>query len=210
MVNSLYELTRPSTEIAKSRFLDNFCGDGTLDLWAIRQVSGSGGSGAIQDGLDNGYKVNTSTSSSAFGLYLVNKNHFSTGCGIVSIFQSQRLNSCDNSMRGGLAVNAGINEYIFAEMTNICCAGVLLVSEESCNVGSVSAGICADTSWHGYKVKVVDSEFGLLWVDGILQATQSCTSTLPNSPLQPLWYIDNKASGTDAQGRLRYFEAYNI
>jgi len=205
--SSLYEHLFPLTTVMRQRMVENFDGDALdTDRWSL--VTNGTSSGAMDDVVDGGYKIQSGTTIGSFGILTFNdKRHYSETASI-GITVCKIVNNTNVRMRSGLAerhtsalVHNSVMVLGFGSVTNF-----ELETRTASSGASTDTGLAHDSNFHSHKMKA-KSASAELTIDGILRATR--TTLLPVAKMQPVHAISNSGGATNESGSIRYFEAYN-
>jgi len=192
--------------IGKSRFEDPFSADELNEMWTFTDHGGVG-SGVMDDSLHGGYKITTgAVNGNSSSINHNDINHYSeVGC--ILIAEVKKPDSASS-------VNMTLNEQItneldtFIEHQNDTAQTFqrLRTRRNSGTAISTSTSIADNTIYNNVKLQL-RAATGLLWLEGDLEAINT-GSSLPDVPLQPLFYALTRASATK-NGHVRNMEVYN-
>ena len=199
-------MTNPLTTVRKQHFWDWFSGDSVNARWRQRDVGGAG-TFSMVDAVDEGFSVLTNTTSADHSMIDFNdkRQYEPTGSVMISIFRIVTLTS--RVVQVGLGndstdptVNAGDSAFI-----NIGSGSFYaLRSNDGVTRTSIDTSISNDTSFHNHKIECGSADIKET-LDGVLEVTK--TTNRPTIKLQPFLMAYNSTS--QAEGRIRYCEAYN-
>jgi len=202
-VESLYRQLYGPTEVAKQRVVENFSGDTLDERWSISHDKG--GSGAMDDAIDGGFKqtsggANDNTADLKFNDI---KQYSNTDSEWIWVVKHPIVSSNLIFLHGlGSIINADgyTARYRQSEHNN------WQLSTTKTTATNTDTGIVSTTNivkFHG-KIK---SASATLFIDGILGATN--TTTMPDKKLQPWSWYRNDAASVVRDINYLYFEAWN-
>jgi len=192
----------------KQHFIEWFSGKQLPSYWGTGNT-GSGGSGAMTDEVDGGYKMSSAYNNSLNGIHFSDKRQYSpTGSVCIVVLKRQTATSSNDAVRGGFVNTfAGTTNYAYVQDNETATYKTLKTADGS-TAYSANSTVAVDTAWHNYKIELKSSTID--WsIDGTVQTT---VSNVPQSStkLQPMSAGGNltSANGTP-EGRIRYMECYN-
>jgi hypothetical protein len=206
---SVYEMfVEDLTTVRKQHFWEYFSGATLNSRWTTGNT-GSGGSGAMADSVDGGYKMSSAYNNSLNGIHFNDKRQFSPTASVcILLLKRQTATSSNDAVRGGF-VNTftGSTNYAYVQDNESATYKTLKTADGSTEY-SANSTIAVDTDWHTYKIEMKSSSID--WsIDGVVQTS---VSNVPQSStkLQPMSAGGNltTANGTP-EGRIKYMECYN-
>ncbi len=208
--DSVYEIMTASGTVRKTRMIEFFDGELLDSRWVFTNITGTGSS-AMVTGADNGFAVTTGATSgnqSTISYGGTAPSHFCTNAAIMIAILERPVTSM--SVRAGLAQGP--------QLCNACCNHVVasendtndtnyqITTEDGTCLNSVCTCTAVDTTRRVHKIELKTCDADLFLCGGTADATSSCN--LPNAPLQPVFHVLSRASGTKS-GRISYMEVYN-
>jgi hypothetical protein len=212
LVQALIDYLNAPTVVPLQRVLDNFSGDTINERWNFTDHNGTN-SGAIHDGLNEGYRITTGTSSGNNASINFNDiSHYdNTGCSITASTKHQTSSSFRHNI--GFAedmatnnIQAGAASAAISGDTGITSNYTIRSSDGttlSTTIGSIAFKTDTFMKW---KLDV-DSTSLRAFIDDVLDIVK--TTNLPDQPMEPFMKVQT-LTGTSRYGSVRYLEAYNL
>jgi len=202
---NVYEMITPPATQKKSWFVDWFDGDDLKAWWTKSDVVGTG-TFAMDDAVDEGFKVTTGSSlNDHSGINLNNIHHYANDGAIsISVWKA------DTTVN--ILVFTGLMDSISSTTTDAAVAradsvnsNFFLRTADASTASNSDTSIALDANFHKHELELLSAS-ALHKMDGILEVTK--TNNLPTIKLQPQFNIFARGTGTKA-GNIRFLEAYN-
>ena len=200
---SLIDQIVPAGVIPLSHVVDNFNGDALNERWTENATGG--GSGAMLDEENGGYRLTTSSSGSGNSrrIHFNGINHYSqTGAVIIGVV---RRNDAVSRLITGFAGSGAGTANTVGLYNDAAATFMSLKNVKSFSASTVNTSIGIHTNWTEYKVGV-RSTSTVMSLDGVLEATN--TGQLPDFDFEPQFY-GNNSEAAEKRFDIRYMEAYN-
>ena len=203
---SVYEMTNPLTTVRKQHFWEYFSGATLNSRWTTHNITGTG-TFEMADEADGGFKIITSTSSTAKNSINFNdiRQYSPTASEVIMVIKRVTDSGINGNMLAGLSY--GNNSYPFHSIvvTNYKADTYYsLSSTASTGVSRSASTTPTDTAWHTHKLINGSSDLKLN-IDGVLGVTRTAHRPIHN--MQPIVYTNSTSAASEM--RIRYFEAYN-
>jgi len=204
---SLYEHLFPLTTLMKQRVVENFSGDTLNERWTLNNAGGGGGTAPMSDSIDGGVRLITNGGSTdQLSITFDNIRQYSPTSAI-SLFVAQRVTATNLQLLAGfadalaLSGDASVVKEFSGETFK------QLITSDNGASASTNTTVNVNTNFTAYKIenKLSTVELSIL---GNLEATRS--TLLPNTKLQPFYFINTVADASVKEARIRYCEAFNI
>jgi len=206
---SLYEHLFPLTTVMKQRVVEHFDGDILCaDRWTLSQISGCGGTVAMNDAVNGGVRVSSgATNGNSSEIDFCNIRQY-CDCASVFITVFKLVGTVSQQLQGGLFgdVAGGTSFSIVGTDTfNDACCFNMFTFDGTCS-SYQSSCVALDTSAHSHKValNMCNNEWT---IDGGCVCVTK-TTNLPTTKLQPGMFTRARSAGAKSID-LIYYEAYN-
>jgi len=191
----------------KTHFIEWFSGQDIDTIWTKADVAGTN-TFQMVDEINEGFEIITgSTAENRASIWFNGIKHYKEQ-GSKSIFTIRRVTSTEIGLVVGLSSIADVGgsgndrAVTFNQQT-----GFFQFNTHTGSTSTlVNSSIALDEVFHHFELEVTPST-GTMTMEGVLEATS--TTTLPNDPVAPSFFVRNYTGGSTRTGRIRYFEAYN-
>ena len=199
--SSVYEMFDPLTTVRKQRFWAWLSGDALPSTFS----SGGTGTGAMNDAVEGGYRISSTTASGGYKNFGQGDiEQFSeTGSVLIAIIRPNQITTC--RLQGGLVSTMSSLADMAGTLHESTNTNYELRTANTSNT-DVSTGLAIDTTIHVHKIECKAASIDLK-IDGANLATS--TTNLPNTPLQIGFEVYNNATTNDVTYDFTYVEAYN-
>ncbi len=195
---------------AKQHFVYNFVGAALrTDIWLSELVTGTGGSGAMFDGIDEGFEIIANNNGGTiWGINFNSIRHYDAdgGCVFIIVCKSVDVSATqhfglafDHELRDNFDPHFGIKTR-GGETYRLFSRGTANGEVDTAQSGNESVF----RRFEG-EVKINSIE---LKIDGILKATNATAAEQPTGKLQPVFHV-TRWNSNNRSARIRYYEAYN-
>lgn len=203
LFNSMYEVFRSLTTIAKGHFVYFFSGLGLSILWSNNL--GASGTVTMNNSVDGGVTLQDTATASQVAMN--NKREFvHNGCACIWIAKIN--NNASESEFGFLGdqTYTTLQSLALGGMEGVSSSTNFTLDTEDGTTESVTVtSVVADTNYHTHKI-VCGSSNVTYYIDGVLQATK--TTNNPIAKMQ-LGLVARSRSGTTGKVTALMVEAYN-
>lgn len=202
-MRSYYELHQPLSNLRLAHFWDYFSGDALHSRWA----EGGTGTKAMNDAVNGGLSITTSSSTNSSGFIAFNDIRHYAHDGSVIIGLVQNIDTASYWHHFGLteqiASVANTRAIYVQDSTN---SFIELNTSLNASTTVVATSLSLDQALHSVKIELKPSSC-IMHVDGALEAVG--TANLPDVKLQPKFRQGTRTTASK-QGNILYAEAYNV
>lgn len=202
--DSLYQSKQALTTVQKQRFVEWFSGTALEAIWTTRNLAGVN-TYSMADAVDEGFDITTAGGNADYAEIDFNdfRHYVETAC--ICIFVGRRVGD-NTGYFTGLTNDTSNNKFHTARYEDSSLTtNKSLGTVDGTAYSSTGSDVARDTAWTGVKIECGSANIKL-YLAGVLKITK--TTNRPAAKLQPFVSVfGNNASV--AQGRTRYFEAYN-
>lgn len=201
----MYEHFQPLTSIQPSHFVEWFSGADISAIWT--KTVASGGTGVMDDSIDGGYKLSTSTDAAGEATISFNNvcEHYDEDNSVM--IWTAKLSSITNMYaRNGLTSHSAnfVSSALCDSHSGLGSVFYMTTSAAS-SFNNTATTVTMDTNYHTFKIANISAN-SKLYIDGILEVTQ--TTQIPTIALAPVFFMRN-LSTNDVSVSMTYLECYN-
>ena len=187
---SLYESFQELTSVQVSHFVEWFSGDALDSIWTD---GGTGGSNSMEDVIDGGLLIATSTTNNSYQHINFNdKRHYDYQDSI--FISTMKVNASTAAFYSGFCRTvSSIGSLVFGTGTDYMALGrgesgnYLIQTADGTTASSTTGSVASDTNYHSFK-GVMGASNNLFFLDGVLEVTKT-TNLCSVDGLQPFHAI---------------------